>query len=224
MKPHVRSALLIGVGAAVVWISSRMNWITVEAFDDKSGATTQSIVGATWSTEIMALALALAAAGVAALVLRRTGRRIVGGLSAVIAAGASLSPLALLTSEPDARRAHQILASGMADQRANSGTLLSDWAEITSITTHPTAAVVAMIGCALALVGGIVLAMKPGENTVRGNQYERRQARAEKIRTDLVESPESGRVMWDALDEDIDFTDTPDGKGETPGQRQKNGG
>ena len=218
MKPHVRSALMIGVGALVVWISSRMNWITVEAFDDKSGATSQSIVGATWSTEIMALALALAAAGVAALVLRRTGRRIVGGLSAVIAAGASLSPLALLTSEPDAQRAHQILASGVADQRANSGVLLSDWAEITSITAHPTAAVVAMIGCALALVGGIVLAMRPGVDTVRGNQYERRRARAEKIRTDLEEAPESGRVMWDALDEDIDFTDTSEGNGKTPGQ------
>ncbi|NLZ57174.1 MAG: TIGR02234 family membrane protein, partial [Corynebacterium sp.] len=37
MKPHVLSALMIGAGALVVWISSRMNWITVDAFDDKSG-------------------------------------------------------------------------------------------------------------------------------------------------------------------------------------------
>ena len=129
MKPHVLSALMIGAGALVVWISSRMNWITVDAFDDKSGAITQSLVGATWSTEIMALALALAAACVAGLVLRRMGRRIIGIISAVVAVAASLSPLGLLTGEPtaeDAERARTLLTSGIASQRANSGTLLSE--------------------------------------------------------------------------------------------------
>ncbi|ALC06271.1 hypothetical protein CDES_09415 [Corynebacterium deserti GIMN1.010] len=218
MKPRVLSALGIGAGALVVWISSRMNWVTIEAFDDKSGSTTQSIVGATWSTEIMALALALLAAFAAALVLRRTGRRIIGAISALIAIGASLSPLTLLTQDPDAERARTLLTSGVANQKANSGTLLSDWAEITNITTHPLAAVVAMIGCALALVGGIVLAMKPGENTAKGNQYERKEARAQKIHTDLQEEPDSGRVMWDALDSDIDFTENPRSDGKTPGQ------
>lgn len=150
MKPRVLSALGIGAGALVVWISSRMNWVTIEAFDDKSGSVTQSIVGATWSTEIMALALALLAAFAAALVLKRMGRRIIGGISALIAVGASLSPLALLTQDPDAERARTLLTSGVASQKANSGTLLSDWAEIINTTTHPLAAVVAMIGCALA--------------------------------------------------------------------------
>lgn len=218
MKPRVLSALGIGAGALVVWISSRMNWVTIEAFDDKSGSVTQSIVGATWSTEIMALALALLAAFAAALVLKRMGRRIIGGISALIAVGASLSPLALLTQDPDAERARTLLTSGVASQKANSGTLLSDWAEIINITTHPLAAVVAMIGCALALVGGVVLAMRPGEDTAKSNQYERKQARAEKIHTDLAQDPDSGRVMWDALDEDIDFTETTQKSKETPGQ------
>ncbi|MFP7364523.1 TIGR02234 family membrane protein [Corynebacterium callunae] len=218
MKPRVLSALMIGAGALVVWISSRMNWITIEAFDDKSGATTQSLVGATWSTEIMALALALLAAFAAALVLRRTGRRVIGVLAALLAIGASLSPLSLLTQDPDAERARTLLTSGVASQKANSGTLLSDWAEITSITTHPLAAIIAMIGCALALVGGVLLAMRPGVDTVKGNQYERRQARAERIKADLEEAPESGRVMWDALDEDIDFTDKPESTNKSPGQ------
>ncbi|ANE04349.1 TIGR02234 family membrane protein [Corynebacterium crudilactis] len=218
MKPRVLSALGIGAGALVVWISSRMNWITIEAFDDKSGSITQSIVGATWSTEIMALALALLAAFAAALVLRKMGRRIIGILAALIAVGASLSPLGLLTQDPDAERARTLLTSGVASQKASSGTLLSDWAEITTITTHPLAAVVAMFGCALALIGGIVLAMRPGADTVKSNQYERKQARAEKIHTDLKEEPDSGRVMWDALDEDIDFTQNPQGDQEKPVQ------
>lgn len=218
MKPRVLSALMIGAGALVVWISSRMNWITIEAFDDKSGNTTQSLVGATWSTEIMALALALLAAFAAALVLKRIGRRVIGVVAALLAIGASLSPLNLLTQDPDAERARTLLTSGVASQKANSGTLLSDWSEITSITSHPLAAVVAMVGCALALVGGILLAMRPGVDTPRANQYERRQARAERIHADLEESPESGRVMWDALDEDIDFTDKPDSTNKSAGQ------
>lgn len=221
MKPHVLSALMIGAGALVVWVSSRMRWITVDAFDDKSGATTQSIVGATWSTEIMALALALVAACVAGLVLRRMGRRIVGVVSAVVAIIASLSPLSLLTGEPtadDAERARTLLTSGVASQKADAGTLLSEWAEITNLTTHPIAAVVALVGCALALFGGVVLAMRPGVDKAQANKYERRQARAEKIRTDLVEAPDSGRVMWDALDEDIDPTDNRGGSGKTPVQ------
>ncbi|WP_293950648.1 TIGR02234 family membrane protein [uncultured Corynebacterium sp.] len=222
MKPHVLSALMIGAGALVVWISSRMNWITVDAFDDKSGDITQSLVGATWSTEIMALALALAAACVAGLVLRRVGRRIIGIISAVVAVATSLSPLALLTGEPtveDAERARTLLTSGIASQRANSGTLLSEWAEITDLSTHPLAAVVALIGCALALFGGVLLAMRPGTNPVQASKYERRQARAEKIRTDLQQAPDSGRVMWDALDEDIDPTDNTGGRGKTAGQQ-----
>lgn len=216
MKPRVLAALGIGAGALVVWISSRMNWVSIEAFDDKSGNTTQSIVGATWSTEIMAFALALLAAFAAALVLKKTGRRVIGVLAALIAIGASLSPLGLLTQEPDAERARTLLTSGVASQKASSGTLLSDWAEITNITTHPLAAVVAMLGCALALVGGIVLAMRPGENTAKSNQYERKEARAQKIHTDLKEEPDSGRVMWDALDEDIDFTENSQSSKENP--------
>lgn len=222
MKPHVLSALMIGAGALVVWISSRMNWITVDAFDDKSGAITQSLVGATWSTEIMALALALAAACVAGLVLRRMGRRIIGIISAVVAVAASLSPLGLLTGEPtaeDAERARTLLTSGIASQRANSGTLLSEWAEITDLSTHPMAAVVALLGCAFALFGGVLLAMRPGVNSVQASKYERRQARSEKIRNDLEQAPDSGRVMWDALDEDIDPTDNTGGSGKTAGQQ-----
>lgn len=222
MKPHVLSALMIGAGALVVWISSRMNWITVDAFDDKSGAITQSLVGATWSTEIMALALALAAACVAGLVLRRMGRRIIGIISAVVAVAASLSPLGLLTGEPtaeDAERARTLLTSGIASQRANSGTLLSEWAEITDLSTHPMAAVVALLGCAFALFGGVLLAMRPGVNSVQASKYERRQARSEKIRNDLEQAPDSGRVMWDALDEDIDPTDNTGGSSKTAVQQ-----
>ena len=92
----------VAVGAGVLWVSSRLTWINVTASDDKSGESTQPLVGATWSTEIMALSLLLLAGFVASLVLRKTGRRVVGIVCAVAAAAASWAPLGLLAGEPDA--------------------------------------------------------------------------------------------------------------------------
>ena len=41
------------------------------------------------------------------------------------------------------------------------------------------------------------------------NKYEQETVRREKIRDDLESQPDSGRVMWDALDADIDPTEDP---------------
>jgi uncharacterized membrane protein (TIGR02234 family) len=65
-----------------------------------------------------------------------------------------------------------------------------------------------MFGAAVALFGGVLLAMKPGTDSAKLNRYERKQDRAAKISRDLEAEPDSGRVMWDALDADIDPTDT----------------
>ncbi|WP_449259723.1 TIGR02234 family membrane protein, partial [Corynebacterium durum] len=118
----------VAVGAGVLWVSSRLTWINVTASDDKSGESTQPLVGATWSTEIMALSLLLLAGFVASLVLRKTGRRVVGIVCAVAAAAASWAPLGLLAGEPDPARAKSLLTSGVATQNSSAPTTLSDWA------------------------------------------------------------------------------------------------
>ena len=50
--------------------------------------------------------------------------------------------------------------------------------------------------------------MRPGTDLVAANKYERKAAREDKIERDLAESPDSGRVLWDALDADIDPSDS----------------
>ncbi|WIM70052.1 TIGR02234 family membrane protein [Corynebacterium suedekumii] len=201
------ATLLIGLGALVLWIGSRFTWLTVDTFDDKSGAATLGIPGATWSTEATAVVLLLLAACVAGFALRRTGRRIVGAVAALAAVGASWQPLVLLAGQPDPERARTLLTSGAASQRADAEVLISEWAEVTNLSVGVTGPVLALLGCAIALFGGVLLAVRPGVDSAQRNKYERKQDREARIAEDLEETPDSGRVMWDALDADIDPTD-----------------
>lgn len=202
------AALLIGVGAAVLWGASRLTWLTVQAFDDKSGNKTLDIIGAQWSTETTAVSLVLVAACVAAFALRRVARRVVGVIAAGAAGVAGWSALdVIIGTGPDPQRALSILSSQTATAHQNKGALLANWAEITDITVHPTGVLVAVVGAALAIFAGALLAVAPGDDKPKANQYERKHTRELRIEEDLEADPDSGRVMWDALDADIDPTD-----------------
>lgn len=211
IKP-MQSSALIGLGALAVWGASRMPWLGVEAYDDKSGSKSLDVSGAMWSTETTAVALVLLAACIASFALRRAGRRLVGIVAGLAAAGGAWSPIHLLTTDPDRERVLSLLTSESASGHQKDGAALTGWAEITNLTTHTPAAALAIIGCALALFGGLVLAMNPGKDSAKKNRYERKQERSQKIRKDLEDAPDSGRVLWDALDADIDPT-TDKGRG-----------
>ncbi|AJK69210.1 TIGR02234 family membrane protein [Corynebacterium marinum] len=201
MRTSRIAALLLAVSAAVLWAASRMAWITVDTFDDKSGDATNVIIGGLWSTEQTAVAMLLLAGSIAGFALRRVGRRMVGVISALAGIGVSWAPLGLLAGEPDPQRAHQLLSTGEEAK-------IAAWAEIANLDVTSAGPALAMFGAAVALFGGVLLAMKPGTDSAKLNRYERKQDRAAKISRDLEAEPDSGRVMWDALDADIDPTDT----------------
>ena len=201
------AAVLLGLGGAALWGVSRLPWLTVNVFDDKSGESTQDLVGAVWSTELTALALVLLAAMVAGLVLRRTARRIVGIVGALAAVAASWQPLVLLAGQPDLARAKNILTSGAATERAQAPVMISPWAEVTGADVHVLGPALAFVACGVALFGGVLLAMRPGVDTAKSHTYERTSSRHERLEQDLAEAPDSGRVLWDALDADVDPTD-----------------
>lgn len=206
------ATVLLLIGAALLWGASRMTWMTVDSFDDKAGESSIDLSGAAWSTEATAIALLLLAAVGAAFALRRVGRRVVGVISALAAAGAAWTPLMLLTQGADPQRAHQLLTSGAASAQANNPVTISSWAEVTNISVSAVGPILAIIGSAIALVGGVLLAMKPGTDGAKLNKYERKAQREEKLAEDLKARPDSGRVLWDALDADIDPTDTERGR------------
>lgn len=197
----------MGVGAVIMWVGSRMTWMDVAYLDDKSGSGSVALSGATWSTELTAVILVLLAGMIAAFALRRWGRRIVGAIGALAALGAIISPVAVLAGNPDAQRAKMLLTSGAASQRSNAPVSIAEWAEITDISVQALGPVVTVIGALLAIVAGVALAVKPGGDSPKRNKYENATMRREKIEEDLESTPDSGRVMWDALDADIDPTD-----------------
>ncbi|WP_257158488.1 TIGR02234 family membrane protein [Corynebacterium cystitidis] len=200
-------ALGLGIGAIIMWIGSRMPWIDVAYQDDKSGPGSIALSGSSWSTEITAVILVLLAGMIAAFVVRRWGRRIIGVIGALAAFGVVVSPIAVLLGNPDAERAKLLLTSGAASQRSNAPVTIAEWAEITGISVQAVGPIVATLGALVAVAAGIGLALKPGGDSPKMNKYETATMRREKLEDDLDSTPDSGRVMWDALDADIDPTD-----------------
>lgn len=198
---------LLALSAVVIWIGSRLTWLRVDIFDDKSGAAQHDLVGAVWSTEMTAIALVLLAAVVAILVLRRLARRIVAGIAALAAAAASWKPLDLVLYGADPMRVKDLLTSGAASQRQSDPVTVTQWATVENIQVMNTGPLLALVGCAVGLLAGILLVMCPGVDKARRNAYETRQAREAKLADDLAADPDSPRLMWDALDADVDPTD-----------------
>lgn len=203
--------LLIALGAVGLWIASRATWLTVNTLDDKSGSATNELVGAVWAPEITALALVLLAGCVATLIMGSIGRRIVGVISAAAAIVASWSPMQLLSQGEDGvdrGRALDLLTSGSATQRANAPVTVADWAQVESLQVHTLGAIGALVASALALVGGVMLLVRPGSvKKQKSSAYENPEVRKQRIREDLENDPQSGRVLWDALDAGVDPTD-----------------
>ncbi|WP_018297031.1 TIGR02234 family membrane protein [Corynebacterium lubricantis] len=202
-----QGALALGIGALIMWAGSRMTWLSVSYFDDRSGSGTIDLTGAVWSTEVTAVILLLLAGMIAGFVVRKWGRRIIGAISALAAIGAMVSPLSLFFGTPDTERAHSLLTSGAASQRASNPVSIAEWASITDISVSFIGPVLIVVGALIAVAGGLAMAARPGGDSPKLNKYETAAMRREKLHDDLESTPDSGRVMWDALDADIDPTD-----------------
>lgn len=211
-KAAREGAITLGVAGALTWISSRMDWVRAEFVDDISGGGEASVNGADWSTETGAIAVLLLAGMVAALALRRLGRRVIGAICAAASIGLAVPAVRLLTGGADLARVHALLTAGADEaQQGNSAPAIAQWAEITSATTLVAGPGLALAAAVLGLLGGVLLIARPGEDSPRQNKYEKETVRREKVREDLEEDPQSGRVLWDAISADIDPTDPGNG-------------
>lgn len=212
-------AAALGIGGAALWLFARMPWIEAAYDDSLAGSGTAEITGADWSTETTALALLLVVGMIAGLALRRTGRRVIGVVGALAGVGAAIAPAAVLAGPISHERVHALLTVGSDAAQAAQGTdtaTIADWAEITATTVAATGPAGALAGCVCALLGGLALALRPGQDSAKLNKYEQETVRREKIRDDLESQPDSGRVLWDALDADIDPTEDPARDGKSP--------
>ncbi|WP_051866883.1 TIGR02234 family membrane protein [Corynebacterium atypicum] len=200
------SALVVAAAAVALWVSSRMTWVTALGVDDKSGASDFSIAGGTWAAELTAVALALLAGAVGILALRRGGRRVVAVVCAVLAGAVALVPLNVLTAGADPERVRSLLTNTAGELPAASEKALAGWAELAAVDVHVAGPAVAIVAAAVALVAAVVAAVRPGSDPDRATRFAKGSQRRARIDRSLQEHPESGRVMWDALDADIDPT------------------
>ena len=204
MISHRVSALLLAVGAAGLWGASRMDWVVADTADELAGGRTIAISGGQWSMALTALALVILAGCVAGLALRRLGRRVVGILCALAAIAASWSGLSMLAGTPDPEHARNVLRAAATNDTAVNAEGISEWASVVGVQPQTAGPIVSLVACALVVFAGVLLALRPGADPARLNKYERQSAREDKIERELEESPDSGRVLWDALDADID--------------------
>lgn len=202
--------LLIALAAAGVWASGRMTWVTAQVFDDKAGDSTHKLVGAVWDPAGTPLALAMVAALIALMAVPPIVRRFIGALIALLAATASFRAVQLVGQDVDLYRAQQLLQSGVATQKASNPEQISDWAQVLSGDVHLFPVLFSMLVAVIGVIGGIIIAMNPGTKDKGYSRYETPEKRRTEAKQDLAENPDSGRVLWDALDAGVDPTDDED--------------
>lgn len=195
------------LSAAGLWGTGQMTWLTASVVDDKTGESTEQIIGRVWDAAGTPLALAMIAAMILSFALAPMARRVLGGISAALAAIAGFAAVMLLGGDPDLDRAQQLLTTGAATQKSTDPVQISDWATVVDASVHTFPVVLALLAAACGVVGGVLLAMKPGEARQGHSRYETPEARREGVLEDLNEEPGSGRVLWDALDAGVDPTD-----------------
>lgn len=205
-------AALIGVGAVLLGGCSRGTWVTAQYADPLAGGGSAAIRGAEWSTETTAVALLLFVAAIGAFAFRRTLRRTSSAIAALAACGAAIPPAQLLAHGADTGRVHALLTAGSdAAQTGPAAGGISEWAEITQASVSALGPAMSVAGCALAAVGGALVCVRPGRDAPKQNKYEKEAVRRARLEEDMEARPDSGRVMWDALDADIDPTEQEKG-------------
>lgn len=178
--------ILLALGAALLWVSSRMTWVRVTSADGLGMAQTGDLGGSTWFGALTPLALALLTAIAAVLATRGWVRRVVGVLVALLAAAAAVPPVALLTGTA----ATGDRAAALAD--------LPGRADVVDVVTFALPAAVALAGAVAAFAAGVLLTRKPPATAGLSSRYDAPAARRAQ--------PSSERTFWDALDAGQDPT------------------
>ena len=199
--------MFVVLSAAGLWFAGRMVYVTADIYDDKTGELSRNLVGSVWDPAVTPLALAMLACLILSMAVQPMVRRFLGVLIALLAATSSFRSVGLLTSEVDLTRVRDLLVTGMATQRKNAPETISDWAQVAQAHVHTWPVALAIVAAALGVIGGVILAMQPGEKPEGNSRYQTPEVRRETVQEDLEANPDSGRVLWDALDAGVDPTD-----------------
>lgn len=203
--------VLLLAGAALLWGASRLTWLEVVAFNDQSGEVARTLTGSDWQPALVPLALGALAAVAAVALVRGLAARVVGGV--VVLLGVATAVLAFsAVGDVDGERVHAIVTSSEGPARTNAGPGTSGsaavpvWSEITRVSTGPAGPAVTGLGAAAVLVAGLVVLVRPAPAVRRGDRYVTPAARREEAAEAAETGGESGRDLWQDLDDGRDPT------------------
>lgn len=205
-RPTVIAALLLALGAALLWGSSRMTWVTAVSSDGLGLDRVDDLEGGRWAAALTPLALVLIAAVAAVFAVRGLALRLVSLVVAAVAVAVAVPAVNLLAggADPD-------VAAGVAE--------LPDRASVTAVDVHPLPAVLVLVGAVVVLAAAVTLWRTPREQAGLSSKYDAPAARREAAtRRAENDEPLSERGLWDALDAGEDPTDD-DGKGDSGTRR-----
>ncbi len=189
-----RAAQLLLVLAAVgVWGASRLVWVEVGTFDGLGQPKTVTLTGSTWASALVPLALVLLAAAVAALAVRGWPLRVVAVLVAAASAGIAYLGIVQWVVTDVAPRALELKQIPVTS--------------LTGSHRYYTGAVLTLVAAVCALVAAVLLIRAAGATKGAGRYAAPAARRAAVRRAEPAEEP-SERMLWDALDEGRDPTDT----------------
>lgn len=219
---RVAAPLGLALGAAVLWGSTRMAWLSATVGAEQLGTVQRELTGALWAPEAAAIALGLLAMAVVLAFLRGTVARIVAVLGLLLAAAAAVPGLLLLTGGPDQNRVHSIMTTTQETARTTGGAAsgglsgVPEWAEVGDTTVHPAGPVIAALGALVGVAGAAAAVIKPAAPKPRGDKYrtpgQLREAATDGGGADLSEQ-DSDRLLWDSLDAGEDPTGDEDPAG-----------
>ncbi|MDK6566271.1 TIGR02234 family membrane protein [Corynebacterium pyruviciproducens] len=205
--------LALGAAGVASWLTSRLTWITVTVSDDKAGQSQETLTGAAWSTQLQISSFVLIGLLLVGLIVKATGRRVVGVVAAIAGAALAYPPIMVLTQGADAERVRDILLAGAASAKATDPVRISQWAQVSEPSTSIVGPVLTVTCAVVAVVAGVLLAMRPGVDAQKTGMLESTGTRREQLESDIEVAPDSERVMWDALDEGIDLTGRDEERG-----------
>lgn len=193
---------LLALAALSLYFIANITWFEVEATDELSGAQEVSVSGATSYAALQVLPWAIIAGIIAVVALGPKISRVLAVIVAVIAAGGLWIPIQVITQGADIDHFQQILTTSTTNDPAE----LQSWAEVDSVSPQLLPVILAALAFGIIIVSAIFLALRPGKARETSSRYTTPQSRKEAITADLEQDPDSGRILWDALDADVDPT------------------
>ena len=189
------AVLLLAVGAASLWASSRMTWVTAVSSDGLGIDRVDDLEGGRWAAALTPFALVLLAAVAAVFAVRGLALRLVALVVAAVAVAAAVPAVRLLTGGADPE-----VAAAVAE--------LPDRASVTAVDVYPFPAMLVLGGVVAVLAAAVTLWRTPREQAGLSSKYDAPAARREAAtRRTENDEPLSERGLWDALDAGEDPTD-----------------